>query len=359
MKFNYELFLVHRDFTIKQAMKRMTEIGQKILFVVDDKKVLAGALSDGDIRNWILSGGSIKESVEKIYNRKPKFVRVDFKPSEAKKLMLDFLIESVPVVDDDNKVVRVLTWEIFSGKRPIRSSPLDIQVVIMAGGRGTRLDPFTRILPKALIPIGDKPIIEIIMDRFYEYGIKEFFVTVNHKSKMIKSYFEDTGNDKYKIQYIAETKPLGTAGSLKYLRGKIKEPFFITNCDTIVDMDYGEIVNFHKENNNDMTLVASYKHHAIPYGVCEIENGGMLKSIKEKPEYDFLANTGIYVMNRKVLGLIPADTAFDMNHMIERAQKKGYKIGVFPISDRLWIDIGQWEEYHKAIEKLSTEKGIS
>lgn len=354
MKLNYELFLIRSDFTVKQAMKRMTEIGQKVLFVVDDKKALFGALSDGDIRKWILAGGSIKESIKKIYNKKPKYVSADFKISEARKMMLDFLIECVPVLDAGEKVINILTWEnVFSQNKPKRPSALDIQVVIMAGGRGTRLDPFTRILPKALIPIGDKPIIEIIMDRFCEYGIKEFFVTVNHKSKMIKSYFEDTGNDKYNIQYIEETRPLGTAGSLKYLKGRIKEPFLITNCDTIVDMDYGEIVNFHKENNDDMTLVVSYKHHVIPYGVCEIENGGMLKSINEKPEYDFLVNTGIYIMNRKVLDLIPANTVFNMNDVIELAQKKGCKIGAFPINDRSWIDIGQWEEYHKAIEELT------
>lgn len=355
MEIDTNSFLITKDLSVKQVMKRMTDIGQRVLFVVDDKKRLKGSLSDGDVRKWILSGGNLNEKVFKVCNRKPKFVKEKYHIEDIKQTMLDLVIESVPVVKDDNGVVKILTWEhVFADKVPKQKKPLDIQIIIMAGGKGARLEPFTKILPKPLIPIGDKPIIEIIMDKFGEYGIKDFFISINHKSRMIKSYFEET-NDKYSIHYIEENKPLGTAGCLRFLRNKVKESFLIANCDIIIEANYTEIVKFHKDNDYDMTLVVSCRHYVIPYGVCEIENGGILKYINEKPEYDFLVNTGMYVMKRGLLDLIPRNQSFNFDKLISKAKDKGYKIGVFPISESSWIDIGQWKEYHKTLEKMQLE----
>ncbi len=355
MKDKTQSFFITEDLSIKQAMKQMTEIGQKVLFVVDEKNKLTGALSDGDIRKWILSGGSIKEKVQRIYNKKPKYVKEKYKIEDLKHLMLHFLIECVPVVNIKGEIAEVLTWEDVFSKKPLRHRrKIKIQVVIMAGGKGTRLDPFTRVLPKPLIPIGDKPIIEIIMDKFGEYGIKEFFISLNHKSRMVKSYFEER-DGRYKIKYIEEKEPLGTAGSLRFLKNKVKDPFLVTNCDVLIESDYAEIVKFHKDNKYDMTLVVSCKHYVIPYGVCEIESGGILKYINEKPEYDLLVNTGMYVIKKKMLSLIPPNQFFNINDLITKALSKGYKIGIFPISEDAWIDIGQWEEYREAIEKMKAE----
>lgn len=347
-----ELFLVGKDASIKQAMRQMSEIGQKSIFLINDKGKLVGALSDGDIRKWILKGRSLQETVYKVCNRNPRFVREDYHVSEVKELMLNLNIECVAVVGSNREVKEVLTWgNVFGGKVSKERKKLEIQVVIMAGGEGNRLDPFTKILPKPLIPIGDKPIIELIIDRFCEYGIKEFYISVNHKSNMIKSYFQDI-NDKYIIHYIEETKPLGTAGSLKLLENKGKGPLLVTNCDIIIESDYTDLVKFHNDNDYDMTLVVSYRHYVIPYGICEIENGGILSSIKEKPEYDLLVNTGMYVMKRRVLGLIPTNQFFDITDLIAKAKGKRYKIGVFPIGEKSWIDIGQWEQYRKAVERM-------
>lgn len=347
------IFLISKNISIKQAMQRMNEHGQKNLFIVNEAGQLLGALSDGDIRKWILSGGALNEAVARIYNKKPKYVTRNYKLSDVRKIMVDLLIESVPVVDETEKsVLTVLTWnDVFSDKKKVKRGKINAQVVIMAGGKGSRLDPFTKILPKPLIPIGDKPIIELIMDKFNEYGIHEFYVSVNHKAKMIKSYFEEM-NDKYKIVYIDEQIPLGTAGSLQYLKNKIKKSFIITNCDILIDADCVEIVNFHETNNYDITMVVSCRNYIIPYGVCEIENGGQLKRIVEKPSYDLLINTGMYVINRKILNLIPKNKEYNMNELIEAAQNKNYSVGVYPISENSWTDIGQWEEYHKAIEKM-------
>ena len=221
----------------------------------------------------------------------------------------------------------------------------------MAGGKGTRLAPFTYILPKPLIPIGEKPVIEIIIDEYIKFGVNNFFISVNHKANMIKAYFEDI-NHEYSIGYVIEDKPLGTAGSLKYLEGKIDSDFFVSNCDIIIKENYNSIYDFHKKNDNILTLVSSMQHHTIPYGVCEIENGGTLKSITEKPQYDFLVNTGMYILSPEALKYIPENEFFHITHLIEKLKDDGKKVGVFPVSEKSWIDIGQWTEYKKAVEFL-------
>ena len=347
--------LVHKGSTIKQVMRFMSDLGRKELFIVDDNKHLFGVISDGDIRKWILKEGSLEENVVHICNRQPKFVHENFAINDVKQMMLNFKIESVPVLKEDRQITGVLGWdEVFGGETLRRQEKLDVPVIIMAGGKGTRLDPFTRILPKSLIPIGDKPIIEIIMDKFNEYNINEFHLIVNYKARMIKFYF-DEANTTYKINYVEEKKPMGTIGGLKFLEKKIKEPFIVTNSDVIIDSDYEELIRFHTANEYDLTLVVSYRHYLIPYGVCEIENGGTLKSINEKPEYDFLVNTGMYVMNNCILKLIPANQFFNITDLIAKVKDKGYKVGAFPINEKSWIDIGQWEEYHKAIERFKGE----
>lgn len=345
-------FLIDRHESIKQAMERLSKVGSKQLFVVDEKTMILGALSDGDIRKWVLTGGSLRQKVIKICNKKPITVNKNYSIEFVRQTMLKFEIQAIAVVNAKNLVSDVLTWEqVFAGKVHARKEHLDASVVIMAGGKGTRLDPFTRILPKALIPIDGKPVIEVIMDKFNEYGTKDFYITLNHKARMIKSYFEEM-NQKYQITYIQEDKPLGTAGSLKALEKKLKGPFLVTNCDVIIDSDYTDMVHFHKTNKHDLTVVVSCRHYVIPYGVCEIQGRGLLKSIKEKPEYDLLVNTGMYVINTSILGLVPKGKLFNMTDLILAAKRKNLKVGVYPVDEKSWTDIGQWEEYYKAVKDL-------
>ena len=268
---------IDKSADLKTALRKMDEGGKRILFVVENDMKLYGVLADGDIRRWILRTGELKGYVKEFCNTNPIVVNAGYQLSDTKKIMLEQRLEAVPVLDNDNQIVDILSWEdIFSEKRPIpEEKKIKIPVVIMAGGKGSRLDPFTRILPKPLIPIGNKPIIEIIIDKFYEYGAKDFYISVNHKSKMIKAYFEDLSGG-YSINYIDEEKPLGTAGSLKFLENKLNGSFFVSNCDILIESDYSEILEYHDEKKNDMTIVASVKNYRIPYGVCEIKNGGTL-----------------------------------------------------------------------------------
>jgi NDP-sugar pyrophosphorylase family protein len=201
------------------------------------------------------------------------------------------------------------------------------------------------------VPIHDKPIIEHIIERFTELGCSDFHLTVNYKGKILKAYFDEL-QPNYQVQFIEELEPLGTAGSLQYLHGRFDHPFFVTNCDIIIKADYANLYEFHNKGCYDITLVASAKEYVIPYGTCELNGDGHLSHINEKPKYDFLVNTGLYVLNPSILDLIPENKFYHITQLIEDAKKRGKKVGVFPIDDDAWIDVGQWGEYKKILEKF-------
>lgn len=351
-----EQFLISQDLSIKDAMRQMSKAAERILFVVDGKGRLLGSLTDGDIRRWVLKDGDLGAPLEGAYNKNPICVEKDFGVEEVKRIMLREKIEWIPVVNGKRRIHEILFWEnVFGKETVIPKEKIDIPVVIMAGGKGTRLDPFTKILPKPLIPIGDKAIIEIIMDKFHQYGIEEFYLSVNHKSYMIKAYFEEI-NGPYKIKYIEEEKPLGTAGSLRFLHGKIGKNLLVSNCDIIIEGDYAEVMKFHKAKNNDITIVGSFRHLTIPYGICTIENGGQLVKMDEKPEFDFLANTGMYLMKSDVLAYIPEGQFFGITDLVKSVQAHKGNVGVFPVDEKSWIDIGQWEEYRRTLRALELDR---
>jgi len=344
--------LIDKSATVKEAMKQLDVTAEKILFVVSDNNVLVGSLTDGDIRRWILNDGALSDSVNNVCFKGTFFVDTQFVLADVKEEIQKRQIIYVPVVNKDKEIIEFLVWDkLFDGKLLRKTKePLDAEVVIMAGGKGTRLDPFTKILPKPLIPVGDKSILEIIIDKFVDYQVNEFYVSVNHKAKIIKSYFEEI-QPGYKINFLYEEKPLGTVGSLKQLEGAFTKEIVLTNCDIIIEADYADLLKHHREQKNDITIVASLKHYSIPYGVCEIENGGQLLNIKEKPEYDFLVNTGMYIINPDVLKFIPPNEFFHITHLIDKI-KPTHRIGIYPISEYSWTDTGEWIEYKKAVEKL-------
>ena len=346
-------YIVPESSDIRTAVQKMDEGGIGFIAIVDSKEKIKGIVTDGDFRRAILDGTELRENVLSITNRNYKYLLKGYSEMEALDYFTRNVVECLPVLEN-HKLVSIISISDLSGKvnkGSLKRQKLDLPVVIMAGGKGTRLDPVTRILPKALIPIGEKTIIEIIMDEYARHGMNHFHISVNYKGKMIKAYFEDNENG-YHIEYISESKPLGTIGALRYLAEEFDKPFFVSNCDIIIKNDYSSILNFHRDGKYDLTLVGSLHHQTIPYGVCSFENGGLLKSIEEKPEHDFLVNTGMYLLNPHVLTLIPENRYFDVTDLIAIMQKKGHRIGVYPVSERSWIDVGQWEEYKKAITEL-------
>lgn len=348
-----EKILIKPAQSIKQALKQMDAMGEKTLLVVDDQEILLGALTDGDVRRWILKGKDLSQRVSEAMNVQPITLARDFDHETVKQIMVKKGVQCLPVVDENKKVILAVWWVDLFKEKLDKKKKLKIPVIIMAGGEGARLAPFTKILPKPLMPIGDRSIIELIMDRFVDYGCLDFFLSVNYKSNIIKAYFNDFEHP-YKISYIEENQPLGTVGSLHLLRNQIKKTFFLSNCDILIEADYADILKFHQQKKNKITLVSSLKHFMIPYGVCEIENGGILKNIKEKPEYDYFVNTGMYVLDKSILEYIPRNKVYHMTDLINDYLKKGEKIGVYPVSEKSWLDMGQFEALQEMLKKFET-----
>ena len=345
--------LIHRETTIKDAMRLMDLGAEKTLIVIDGERRLVGALTDGDIRRLILKTGNLSGTVRDCFNDKPLFVYEGTENEHVKKMMIEKKVELIPVVDRDMRIVDMMVWNrLFNGRGNMAVTPrLDCPVVIMAGGKGTRLEPFTRIFPKPLIPVGEKPIVEVIMDRFREFGIEDFYLTVNFKGEMIKSYFDNVKVD-YRLHYIWEKEFLGTAGCLKSLPENFADDFIVSNCDILLDVNFREVLEFHRENRNMLTIIGAIQHVVVPYGVLAFSGNGFLNSISEKPEYDITISTGVYVFNRSALEHIPADTRFDATDLIDSLMQSGKKVAVYPISEKSYIDIGQWKEYRKNIAQF-------
>ncbi|MBF0619476.1 MAG: NTP transferase domain-containing protein [Candidatus Omnitrophica bacterium] len=343
--------LIGATMTVRGAMQRMSDLGRKELFIIDESGCLTGALSDGDIRRWILKGEGLDVSVVALSNTSPRAVSKGYSPEAVKELMLANRIESVPVLDQDGKVLDILLWNVLFGQ-DIRHWRLlaGIPAVIMAGGRGTRLDPFTKILPKPLVPVGDRAVLQVIMDRLHEHGIADFHLVLNYKAGLIRSYVEDLALP-YHVSFIHEKEALGTAGGLKLLSEGFPDTFILSNCDVMIDAEYADILEYHRTHGCLLTAVVCCRHFQIPYGVCELNRDGLLKQIHEKPGHDYLVNTGVYIMDRRVIDMIPPKEV-GMDVLIAALIAKGHRVGAYPVSEKQWVDIGQWDEYHKALRSL-------
>ncbi len=338
--------------TIINALKVMNNSNMNLLVVINEKKFI-GLVSIGDIRRAILDNIDIDTTYIKNIMRDDILVSDNETSLESiKETMLEQRIICMPIVDKLNNLQNIYYWdEIFSQKELLEK--IDIDVVIMAGGFGTRLRPITNIIPKPLIPIGEKPIIEIIIDNFMKHDVSNFFISVNYKAKMIEDYLKDKESEVCKLTYFIEDKPLGTIGSLYLIKDQLKKTVFISNCDIIIEEDYAEIFNYHRENKNDITVVSAIKHIEIPYGVMETKEGGELIKMKEKPAFTFQISTGMYILEPHIIQEIPDNEFYHITDLIEKIRKIG-KVGVFPIPEKCWHDIGQWKEYSNTLEKYGS-----
>ena len=333
-----------------EAMKQMDLIDKKSLLVFNADKFL-NIISIGDIQRAILKGVNLNEGINGVLRDNTRIANENMSEECIRTLMKDFRMEIMPIISDSSELIDVLFWsDIFPKDEKSNLHKLNCPVVIMAGGKGTRLKPLTNVFPKPLIPIGDKTIIEEIMDKFVDVGSSEFFLSVNYKVDTIKHYFDVLKNENYDINYFQEEKPLGTAGSMFLLKGKINKTFFVSNCDILINQDLTEIYKYHKENGNDVTMVSALKHYKIPYGTIETGENGILLSMSEKPELTYQINIGVYILEAHVLDLIPDNKFYHITELIANIKNNGGKVGVFPISEGAWKDIGQWDEYLKMIK---------
>lgn len=339
--------IIQKTDSILNAMKLMDRIDKKLLFVFENE-VFLNIISIGDIQRAILKNISLDTPIKNILRSNTKFAFTKESLESIKAKMHEYRIECMPLLDDSNQLVDVYFWEdVFESKTPEVSNAFDLPIVIMAGGKGSRLKPITNILPKALIPIGEKTILERIMDNFLQYKSKRFYLSVNYKADMIRHYFNELNHPQYKIDYFTEDQPLGTAGSLYLLKDKINQTFFVSNCDIIINNDYSEILKYHKDNKNELTIISALRHYPIPYGIIDTGDNGKLIEITEKPELTFQINSGMYILEPHLLNEIPENKFFHITELIENINKRKGRVGVFPVSEKSWTDIGEWDEYLK------------
>lgn len=341
---------IDKSASIITALKQMDKKNHKLLLVLD-RNLFYSLLSIGDIQRAIIANISLDEPVSKILRPEVHVAKDTDDKEQIKAHMRERRTDFMPIVDDQRRVVDVIFWDdLFETKRESKNPELNLPVVIMAGGKGSRLRPLTNVLPKPLIPIGDQTMLEDIMDRFVESGCHDFYLSINYKADVIIRYLNNLKNPDYNISYFQEKKPLGTAGSLHLLKDKINTTFFVSNCDIIIDEDYIQILNYHRQNGNEITVVAALKNYHIPYGTLETGSLGRLKSIQEKPDITFKINTGMYILEPHLLNEIPENEFYHITHLISKLVKEARKIGVFPINEGSWTDIGNWEEYMKYVK---------
>ena len=333
-------------------MKLMDEACTKSLLVFDGEHFV-GLITIGDLQRAIIAGrpfstpiGGLIDNSAKTYARQGEDIR------EIKKWMKEVRAEYMPVLDSDGNLVDVIFWSDVLSDVPVSDrKKIDVPVVIMAGGKGTRLSPLTNVIPKPLVPVGDKTILELILDQFEGIGCSKFYMSVNYKADMIRYYF-DRLDKKYDIQFIQEDKPLGTIGGISLLRDKINAPFFVSNCDGINEQDYRDVYDYHVANRNDLTIVTMVKTFRIPYGVIETGQDGLLTSLSEKPELTYQVNTGVYILNPCCIDRIQDGEFLHITELMERLRADGGRVGCFPVSEHSWRDMGEWPEYLRMINVI-------
>ena len=347
---------IDHDATIIETLRRMDSLFIKLLIVTKNGRYHS-LVSIGDLQRSLISGSSLEEKISNCLRNNVRVATISDSDEHIRHMMLINRTEFMPVLDHDGQLHRVIFWsDLYTEKPPSQSNnKVNIPVVIMAGGKGSRLEPLTSIIPKPLIPIGDKPIIEKIIDRFAAVSAAKYFCIVNYKKEVIMRHFESIPNGQYDIEFIIEAEPLGTAGSLSQLQGKITSTFFLTNCDIIVENDLHEILQYHRDNKNELTVVTAIRSVNIPYGTVESNAEGLLTRFKEKPEFNVFVNTGMYVLEPNILNEIPTDTAMHKTDVIDRLMERAGRVGVFPVSEKSWMDIGEWPEYQRTAALLTNK----
>ena len=333
--------MISCDETILNAMKMMDRLRRKLL-IVSDNNLFCGLLSIGDIQRALIQNTPFTAKVSSVMRDDYIIASPDQSIDEIRKIMLQIRTEFMPVVDENRKLTNVYFWEdLIDQEAGLPRYKFNLPVVIMAGGLGTRLKPLTNILPKPLVPIGDKTIIEEIFERFALHGSDTFYISTNYKSEFIEYYLNKLKMP-YKLHFFKEPKQLGTAGSMSLLKGKITETFFVSNCDILIEQDYSDILEYHKENQNEITIVAAIKTYHIPYGTIETGENGLLTKMEEKPDITFRINSGMYVLEPHLLDEIPENEFFHITDLIDRISGRGGRVGAFPVSENSWKDVGDW-----------------
>ena len=345
--------IISASCTLIQTLQLMDEGFTKSLIVFNNEQFV-GIITNGDLQRAIIAKKGFDTPIGNLVDNTTKlYAKVGDNRDSIKNWMIEKRAEFMPILDEEGVLVDVIFWDdILSGIAiEDNRNKIDLPVVIMAGGKGTRLKPITNVIPKPLVPVGEKTILEVIMDQFEGIGCHKFYMSVNYKADMIKYYLSQLDH-KYDIDFFMEDKPLGTIGSVSLLKGKITTPFFVSNCDSINEQDYRDVYDYHVNNHNDLTIVTMVKSFKIPYGVIETGEDGLMVALSEKPELTYQVNTGVYILNPSCIDEIPEGEFFHITHLMEKIKARGGRVGCFPVSEHSWRDMGEWPEYLKMINVL-------
>lgn len=352
-KIDVSSLCVGPESSIHQAIACIDRGVRGIALVVDQEQRLLGTITDGDVRRAILAGINLQTPISELLTRKvnsiypkPTTAPVGTKPDALLQLMQERSIRQVPLLDEEGRVVTLVALEDLLPKQV-----LPLQAVVMAGGFGTRLRPLTEEIPKPMLPVGERPLMELLMEQFYQAGIRRVNVTTHYLSEKIIEHFGDGKKFGLEIKYVTEDRPLGTAGALSLME-EPNEPLLVINGDILTRLDFRAMLSFHRKHHADLTVAVRQYDFQVPYGVMECE-GSYVRQIREKPRLNFLVNAGIYLLEPSLSAYIPNGQRFDMTDLIERLLDEGRSVVSFPIVE-YWLDIGQHADYEQAQEDVKS-----
>jgi len=327
----WKKIVISNNLTIKECLLKLNKIGSQILIVCSNKGVLKGTITDGDIRRGLINGFKLSSNIEKIYNHNPFFLKEETNVKKFHKYVNDYTIKIIPIINKKNLLVGA-----YNTGQKINYHQSNNTIVIMAGGKGERLRPLTNDIPKPMVKINGKPILEKIILNCQDSGFDQFFLSVNYLKKQIKNHFKNGKSLNVNINYLEEKKPLGTLGSASIIKKEIlgkRKPFIVINGDIIANFDLKEILNFHNTKKASLTIITRSYEIQNPYGIVETNKLNKIISIKEKPVYDSEILAGIYIIDYKLVSLIPKYQKFDMTDLISLILKKKKKIFIYKINN--------------------------
>lgn len=341
---NFTKFISNHDQTIHRVVNHIKKNKTTFVLISKEKKII-GTFTLGDFKKILYKGINLKNKISTVISKNFFYVDKKYNHNQLKKIFNKKALDFIPVLDQGKLVDIILKKDLFKFYNTSQSekNKNKIGVVIMAGGLGKRLKPISTILPKALMPFPDKPIIYEIINNFLNHGYKNLYITLNYKADLIKSYLSQFSN--FKINYIMEDAPMGTCGALSNKKLLKYKHLMVANCDTLIKSNYDAILSDHLSYKNDMTIVTTEKEHVTDYGVCDLNEDGKLASIIEKPRLNFLINTGFYILDSRVLTMIKKKRKYDMDKFINLLLKSKKNISTSTILEKEFIDIGQWKFY--------------
>ena len=346
-----QVLLISPDHSVKECITSVNRSGRRVALVVDEQKRLLGTITDGDIRRAILSDVGMEEPVSVLLSKKagtryaqPVTAGVADGRAAHLKLLQENNIAHLPIVDENQRVVGLVTLDQLISKENV-----PVQAVVMAGGLGTRLRPLTEDTPKAMLPVGGKPLMEIIVGQLQQAGIDRVHLTVHHQSEKIIDHFGDGRKFGVHMTYVNEDRPLGTAGSLG-LMGRPQDTMLVINGDILTQLNFSAMLAFHRETNSELTMAVQRYQFNIPYGVVEVDGPSVL-GISEKPVFNHFINAGIYLLEPSAIKLIPSGDRYDMTDLVQRLIDEDRQVAAFPIHEK-WLDIGQHADYEEAQEMV-------